>query len=77
VADGAGDTIEDGEEVGVALGVGLAFRDGCGELVVGLGLMGVTVGAEIVGATVAGVVAVAGAVVPGALLPVGVGLTHP
>jgi hypothetical protein len=56
VADGAGDTTEDGDEVGVAPAVGLAFRDGCGELIVGLGLAGVTVGAELVGATVAGVV---------------------
>jgi hypothetical protein len=78
VADGAGDTIEDGDELGVgvrvALGVGLAVRDGCGELVAGLGLVGVTVGAELAGTTVAGVVA--GPVVPGALLVADGGLTH-
>jgi fructose-1,6-bisphosphatase/inositol monophosphatase family enzyme len=52
-----GDTSEDG----VGVGVGLALRDGCGELIVGFGLVGVTVGVEMAGATVAGVVA--GAVV--------------
>jgi len=79
VADGAGDTIEDGDElgvgVGVALGVALAVRDGCGELVAGLGLVGVAVGADLVGAPVAGVVA-GEVVVPGVLLAAGGGLTH-
>ena len=63
VPDGVGDTSEDGVGVGVGVGVGegLALRDGCGELIVGFGLVGVTVGVEVAGATVAGVVA--GAVV--------------
>jgi len=47
VVDGAGDTTEEGEEVAVGLGlaVGLAVCDGCWELTVGLGLLGVAVGA--------------------------------
>src|ERR1039457_2329768 len=61
VPDGAGDTSEDGVGVGVGVGEGLALRDGCGKLIVGFGLVGVTVGVEVAGATVAGVVA--GAVV--------------
>jgi|GEM_PF-6592313 hypothetical protein len=52
VADGAGDTTEDGVAVGVGVGVGvgvtlvvgLAVWDGCGEPAVGLGLVGVAVG---------------------------------
>jgi hypothetical protein len=61
-ADGAGDAPEDADEVGVAVAVGLALRDGLGELVAGLGLVGVTVGA-----CVDGVVTEAGLV----LVPVG------
>ena len=78
MADGTGDTTEDGDEVGGEVGVGptvgLAFRDGCGELIAGLGLVGVTVGAEVAGATVAGVVVP----VPdeGELAAVGAGLTQ-
>src|ERR1039457_428230 len=61
--DGGGDTIRGGDGMGAGAGVGegLAPRDGCGELIVGFGLVGVTVGVEVAGATVAGVVA--GAVV--------------
>jgi hypothetical protein len=73
VADGAGDTTEDGAGVGVGVGEGLALRDGCGELIVGFGLVGVTVGVEVTGATVAGVVA--GAVVEELFVTVG-GLTQ-
>ena len=75
MADGTGDTTEDGDEVGfgVTLEVGLAFWDGCGELIVGFGLVGVTVGAEAVGATLAGVV---DGVVTRVLLEAGVGLTQ-
>ena len=54
--DGAGDTTGDGDEVGaglaLALAVGLAVRDECGELAVGLGLVGGTVGVRVVGVTV-------------------------
>ena len=73
VPDGVGDTSEDGVGVGVGVGEGLALRDGCGELIVGFGLVGVTVGVEVAGATVAGVVA--GAVVE-ELFVVGAGLTE-
>jgi hypothetical protein len=46
VADGAAVATEDGDEVGVGvtLTVGLGVLDGCGELVVGAGLVGLTVG---------------------------------
>jgi len=75
VADGTGVATEDGDEVevGVVLAVGLGFRDGCGELVFGAGLVGVAVGVKVVGATVAGVVA---GVVTGELAAVGAGLTQ-
>jgi hypothetical protein len=73
VADGVGVPSEEGVGVGVGVGEGLALRDGCGELIVGFGLVGVTVGAEVAGATVAGVVA--GAVVE-ELFVVGAGLTE-
>lgn len=46
MADGAAVATEDGDEVGVGvtLTVGLGVLDGCGELVVGAGLVGLTVG---------------------------------
>jgi hypothetical protein len=73
VADGVGVPSEDGDEVGVGVAVGLALPDGCGELIVGFGLVGVTVGVEVCGATAAGVVA--GAVVE-ELVGTGAGLTQ-
>jgi hypothetical protein len=71
VADGAAVATEEGDEVGVGvtLAVGLGVLDGCGELVLGAGLVGV----KVVGATVAGVVA---GVVAGELAEVGAGLTQ-
>ena len=65
----------EGDEVGVGvtLAVGLGVLDGCGELVLGAGLVGVAVGVKVVGATVAGVVA---GVVAGELAEVGAGLTQ-
>ncbi len=67
--DGTGDATEVGDEVevvGIGVAVGLALRDGLGELVsVGLlEFVGVTVGAYVDGVTVAGLV----------LVPVGVEL---
>jgi hypothetical protein len=77
VVDGAGDLTEDGDEVGVRVGVGvgagLAFRDGCGEPTVGLGLVGATVGVWLAGVTVGWAVVW---LFTGELVAAGVGLTQ-
>ena len=75
MVDGAGDLTEDGDGVRVGVGVaaGLAFRDGCGELTVGLGLVGATVGVRLAGVTVGGAVVW---LFTGELVAVGTGLTQ-